>query len=64
MSVQWHEKGLVNMRATRDEMIRKCIRQEQDLLRIKAQVDKLEQQIARAKQLGKTGFDDERFLKG
>lgn len=63
-SIEWHERTLVNSKASYERLEQEIARLQADLQRIGAANRFTEKQIAEAKRQGKDGFDSDRFLVG
>jgi len=62
MNIKWHEGCIENMKATIDREMIRVQEAEIALRRSRGQYSFYKEQIETAKQLGKGGFDRERFL--
>jgi septal ring factor EnvC (AmiA/AmiB activator) len=62
MSIAWHERCLNNQKESLKDLYRKVINAQDDYDRLRKMILVLEDQIRIAKQKGKDGFDNERFL--
>lgn len=62
-SIAWHETGLANRRLSLKKYEEELSRIIQTIRRCEAEIAHAESQISRAKALGKTEFDPERFMK-
>lgn len=60
-SIQWHEEGLRNQTLYHQQLINAMNRAIECVNRSQERIDYKTRQIARAKKLGKTSFDPERF---
>lgn len=61
MPIEWHEECLVNMADSAKQAFEEYTRARERWRRVESDTSKLRRQIARAKRLGKTRFDAERF---
>lgn len=60
-TVEWHEKSLQSMRAYYAERLAAFEREKARVEAFAAEIEKYNSQITRAKRIGKTSFDSERF---
>jgi hypothetical protein len=60
-SIEWHEEGLAHWESRIAEEEKELQRRANHLARSRQGAERLRSQIARAKRLGKDGFDQERF---
>jgi len=61
MSIKWHEECLNAEKQSLQRQIELVDREKRTEERYRKDVERYEAQIARAKKLGKDGFDSERF---
>jgi len=60
--IEWHESSLANMRSTLDGIEIELARLQEHCDQLKSDISFLSVQIAEAKEMGKDGFDAERFM--